>query len=210
MPNHAGVLTWDLARAVQNIPFPDDSFDAVYAIEATVHAPSLQGVYSEILRVLKPGGVFGVYEWLMTDAYNNADVAHRRIRLDIEQGDGIAQMVPVREGVDAVRAAGFDLERHEDLADDDDDGAAPWYWPLGSDVRYAQTLGDLVTVLRMNRWTRVVAHSFLGLLEGARIIPAGTRKTAESMGRAADALVKGGQEKLFTPMYLMVARKPAS
>ena len=44
------------------MPFPDNTFDAVYAIEATVHAPSLAGVYSEIFRVLKPGGTFGVYE----------------------------------------------------------------------------------------------------------------------------------------------------
>lgn len=212
-----GILTGDVALVVQNIPFPDNSFDAVYAIEATVHAPSLEGVYSEILRVLKPGGVFGVYEWLMTDAYDNEDVAHRRIRLDIEQGDGIAQMVRVEEGVAAMRAAGFELERHEDLADaDDEEGkgetedAAPWYWPIGSDVRHAQTLGDLVTVLRMNRWTRVVSHNFLGLLEGIRIVPSGTRRTAESLGRAADALVEGGQKKLFTPMYLMVARKPVS
>lgn len=42
--------------------FPDNSFDAVYAIEATVHAPELVGVYSEILRVLRPSGTFGVYE----------------------------------------------------------------------------------------------------------------------------------------------------
>ena len=37
---------------------PDNSFDAVYAIEATVHAPELEGVYREIFRVLKPGGTF--------------------------------------------------------------------------------------------------------------------------------------------------------
>lgn len=216
-PRLGRMLTCHVAMVVQNIPFPDNSFDAVYAIEATVHAPSLQGVYSEILRVLKPGGVFGVYEWLMTDAYDNEDVAHRRIRLDIEQGDGIAQMVRVEEGVAAMRAAGFELERHEDLADAGADAggrgaedAAPWYWPIGGDARHAQTLGDLVTVLRMNRWTRVVSHGFLGLLEGARVVPPGTRRTAESLGRAADALVEGGRKKLFTPMYLMVARKPAS
>ena len=29
----------------------------VYAIEATVHAPSWEGVYGEIFKVLKPGGV---------------------------------------------------------------------------------------------------------------------------------------------------------
>jgi hypothetical protein len=29
----------------------------VYAIEATVHAPTWEGVYSEIKKVLKPGGI---------------------------------------------------------------------------------------------------------------------------------------------------------
>lgn len=28
----------------------------VYAIEATCHAPSFEGVYGEIMKVLKPGG----------------------------------------------------------------------------------------------------------------------------------------------------------
>lgn len=37
--------------------FGEGSFDAVYAIEATVHAPTWEGVYGEIKRVLKPGGV---------------------------------------------------------------------------------------------------------------------------------------------------------
>ena len=37
--------------------FGENSFDAVYAIEATVHAPTFEGVYGEIMKVLKPGGV---------------------------------------------------------------------------------------------------------------------------------------------------------
>lgn len=37
--------------------FGENSFDAVYAIEATCHAPTWEGVYGEILKVLKPGGV---------------------------------------------------------------------------------------------------------------------------------------------------------
>jgi sterol 24-C-methyltransferase len=50
--------------------FGENSFDAIYAIEATVHAPTWEGVYGEIFKILKPGGVFGVYEWCMTDARN--------------------------------------------------------------------------------------------------------------------------------------------
>ena len=34
---------------------------AVYAIEATVHAPTWEGVYDEIRKVLKPGGVVSLF-----------------------------------------------------------------------------------------------------------------------------------------------------
>lgn len=37
----------------------------VYAIEATVHAPTSEDIYSEIFKVLKPGGVCEIYEWVM-------------------------------------------------------------------------------------------------------------------------------------------------
>ncbi|KAF4966133.1 hypothetical protein FZEAL_10685 [Fusarium zealandicum] len=188
------------------MPFPDNSFDAVYAIEATVHAPSLQGVYSEIHRVLKPGGVFGVYEWLMTEEFDNDDLEHRSIRLDIEQGNGIAQMFKISDGLAAMEAAGFELQHNEDLAAEDD-GPSPWFWPLDSDMRHAQTLGDLFTVLRMNKWGRLVMHNIIGALEAVWIAPKGTRKTADSLGKGADALVDGGKRKLFTPMYLMVGKK---
>lgn len=166
-------------------------------------------MYSEVFKVLKPGGVFGVYEWLMTEEYDNDDLEHRRIRIGIEQGSGVSQMVKISEAAQAIQAAGFELELHQDLAADDD-GPSPWYWPLGSDIRYAQTMGDVATVLRMNRWGRLVSHSFMSALETIRLLPRGTRQTAESLGKAADGLVEGGQKKLFTPMYLMVARKPAA
>lgn len=186
--------------------FPTESFDAVYAIEATVHAPSLEGVYSQIYRVLKPGGVFGVYEWLMTDAYDNDNPRHREIRLGIEQGDGISNMVRVSDGLEAIKAAGFELEVARDLADNDD--ARPWYYPLDGDLRMAASLGDVVTIARMTQLGRFVAHNAVGGLEKLGLVPQGTKKTADSLGRAADCLVAGGKEKLFTPMYLMVARKP--
>lgn len=186
--------------------FPENTFDAVYAIEATVHAPSLEGIYSQIFRVLKPGGVFGVYEWLMTEAYDNANPEHRRIRLGIEQGDGISNMEKVHVALDAIKAAGFQLELHEDLADRPD--ALPWYWPLAGDFRMMGSYWDFFTILRMTKLGRATVHRFVGALERIGLAPRGTQKTADSLALAADNLVAGGQKKLFTPMYLMVARKP--
>lgn len=186
--------------------FPANTFDAVYAIEATVHAPSLEGVYSQIFRVLKPGGVFGVYEWLMTDNYDNDDPKNREIRLGIEQGDGISNMVKISEALAAIKAAGFSLEFHEDLADRPD--ARPWYYPLAGDLGMVSSPWDLLTVFRMTKVGRGIMHRVMGALERVTVLPKGTQKTADSLALAADNLVLGGQLKLFTPMYLMVARKP--
>ena len=186
--------------------FPENSFDSVYAIEATVHAPSLQGVYEQIFRVLKPGGVFGVYEWLMTDNYDNDNPKHREIRLGIEQGNGISNMVKVSEALEAIKAAGFELEHHEDLAERPD--STPWYYPLAGDWQYCTSVGDLFTIARMTWWGRGLVHKFVGVGEKLRLMPRGTQKTADSLALGADCLAEGGRLKLFTPMYLMIARKP--
>lgn len=66
------------------IPFEENSFDAVYAIEATCHSPKLSSVYAEAFRVLKPGGKFAYYEWSLTDKYDHNDPEHRRIVRGIE------------------------------------------------------------------------------------------------------------------------------
>ena len=182
------------------------TFDAVYAIEATVHAPRLQGVYEEIYKALKPGGVFGVYEWLMTDEYDNDNQEHRKIRLGIEQGDGISNMVTISEGLAAFRGAGFEMIHHEDLAARPD--AIPWYYPLAGDLKHVRSLWDLFTVSRMTWWGRGLAHKLMGAGETLRLLPRGTQKTADSLALAADCLVAGGKQNLFTPMYLMVGRKP--
>ncbi|EQB43648.1 hypothetical protein CGLO_17679 [Colletotrichum gloeosporioides Cg-14] len=198
--------TTSLMPMIQNIPFEDNTFDAVYAIEATVHAPSLQAVYSEIHRVLKPGGVFGVYEWVMTESYDNDNLSHRKTRIEIEQGNGIANMVKASEALHAFEAAGLEILENEDMADRPD--PSPWYWPLDTGSwRHAQTMGDLLYTFRMTGLGRIATHGFLSVMETLRFAPPGMTKTSDSLIRAADALVIGGREKIFSPMYLMVGRK---
>ena len=41
-----------------NLPFAANSFDAVYAIEATCHAPDRTGCFAQVFKVLKPGKIF--------------------------------------------------------------------------------------------------------------------------------------------------------
>lgn len=191
---------------LQEINFPANTFDAAYAIEATVHAPSLEGVYSQVFRVLKPGAVFGVYEWVMTDAYDENNKHHREIRLGIERGNGISNMVPRKEALDAMRKAGFVIEHEEDLAERED--RKPWYAPLAGDLSGAQGLMDFLGYVRISKIGRIAIGGLLCAMETLRLAPTGTAETAKELSDGGDALVAGGKEKLFTPMYLMVGRKP--
>ena len=124
----------------------------------------------------------------------------------VELGDGISNMEKIHVAVDAMKTAGFELEVNEDLADRDDE--LPWYWPLSGQLKYMQSIWDFPTLVRMTKIGRGAAHRFVGALETIGLAPKGTQKTADSLAVAADALVAGGREKLFTPMYLMVGRKP--
>ncbi len=68
-----------------NIPHElDGKFDSAYAIEATVHSPTLEIVYGEVFRTLKPGGLFATYEWVTTPKYDENNPKHKRIVHGIE------------------------------------------------------------------------------------------------------------------------------
>ncbi|KAA1472447.1 hypothetical protein DENSPDRAFT_838721 [Dentipellis sp. KUC8613] len=186
--------------------FGENSFDAVYAIEATVHAPSWEGVYGEILKVLKPGGVFGVYEWCMTDRWDPSIPEHKALAHEIEFGSGVPEMRPLAKAREALKTVGFQIEHEEDLAERPD--VIPWYYTLEGDIWKAQTAWDYFTVWRMSWSGKLVTHNAMKLMEIIGMLPKGTWDVGEALKVAGDALVRGGRTKLFTPMYLVVGRKP--
>ncbi|KAH7103525.1 S-adenosyl-L-methionine-dependent methyltransferase [Auriculariales sp. MPI-PUGE-AT-0066] len=188
--------------------FGENSFDAVYAIEATVHAPSFEGIYGEILKVLRPGGVFGVYEWVMTDRWDPSIPLHKEIAHGIEVGDGIPEMRNIHSCRTAFNSVGFEVLHEEDLAERPD--PIPWYYPLEGDIWKAQTAWDYFTVWRMSWSGKVVTHHALKLMETIGLVPKGTWQVGETLKIAGDNLVHGGQLKLFSPMFLIVGRKPTS
>jgi sterol 24-C-methyltransferase len=100
-------------------------------------------------------------------------------------------MVKISEGLHAIKAAGFELEFHEDLAQRPDE--IPWYYPLAGDLKYVRSVSDLFTVLRMTKIGRGAVHKLVGALEMVGIAPKGTQKTADTLAVAADCLVAGGK-----------------
>lgn len=59
------------------LPFDDAAFDVVFTKDAIVHIPEKQPFYVEVLRVLKPGGLFVGSDWLRGGPETKTAVAQR-------------------------------------------------------------------------------------------------------------------------------------
>jgi sterol 24-C-methyltransferase len=183
------------------LPFPDKSFDGVYAIEATCHAPHREGVYSEILRVLKPGAVFACYEWCLTDKFVKGNPQHEWIKKKIEEGDGLPDMLHT-SGVDkAIKEAGLELVYSRDMALDKNQ-AVSWYRPL------TPSWNPLTQRFQFNFLGLFLTTWGLRLLEFLWLAPKGTSKIQVMLQQGGMGCARGGETGTFTPMYLVVARKP--
>lgn len=180
-----------------NIPVPEATFDAAYAIEATCHAPDRVGVYSQIFKALKPGGKFATYEWVMTELYDAQNPRHKADKEGIERGNGLPDLESIEVVVQALRDAGFEVIEHFDRATSSD---IPWQYPLTA--RYTPK-GIFHT------WAgRYVARKGLAALEYLKIAPAGSSSTLDMLQKGADALVGAAETGIFTPMYWILCRKP--
>ncbi|KAJ6692068.1 METHYLTRANSFERASE [Salix purpurea] len=182
------------------MPFPDNVFDAVYAIEATCHAPDAYGCYSEIYRVLKPGQCFAAYEWCMTDSFDPLNQEHQKIKAEIEIGDGLPDIRLTGQCIDALKKAGFEVMWSKDLAVG---SPLPWYLPLDKS-HFSLSSFRLTAVGRFFTKNMVKALEYVGLA------PKGSQRVQDFLEKAAEGLVEGGRKEIFTPLFFFVARKPHS
>ena len=130
----------------------------------------------------------------MTDTWDPSIPRHKELAHQIELGNGIPEMRPIRSARQALKTVGFEIEHEEDLADRPD--PIPWYYPLEGDIRKAQTWWDYFTVWRMSWSGKLVTHNAIRVMEAVGLVPKGTHDVGESLKVAGDALVAGGQTKV--------------
>lgn len=92
------------------LPFADNSFDIVVTKDAIVHIPDKAGFYTDVRRVLKPGGVFAGSDWLRGGEGPCSDTATQWleiVHLDFE-------MQNLQQTANALQQSGFEQVRLND------------------------------------------------------------------------------------------------
>jgi sterol 24-C-methyltransferase len=184
----------------QNLPWPNETFDVAYAIEATCHSPDRVQTFGGVARVLKKGGLFAGYEWVMTNKYDPKDKDHVRIKEGIEVGNGLPTLVGPEVIIDNLKKAGFEvLDFYDANRGVHNFNEIPWYDTLAGKMS--------LTGFRMTHIGRMCTHTMVWLLETLRIAPAGSVRVSALLNNTALDLVDGGRREIFTPSFFFVAKK---
>lgn len=185
-----------------DVPLNEATFDALYSIEAICHAPDRLLAFRELFRLLKPGAEAAVIDWILTEKFDRSNREHNEICNQIEHNNAISQRPIAEKYIEALQTAGFEVIETQDLQTVEGDPLKTWYMALqGRDFSLSSFARTPVGRLFIAKTTRI--------LEGLKLAPVGTSETSHVLNTAADALVKAGKLGIFTPSFLVHARKPA-
>ena len=195
----------------------DETFDGVYEIEATAHAKDKVECYKELLRVVKPGGYFGSYEWCLTDKYDATNERHKELKWMIEIGDGLPDISTTDEVVAALKEAGWEVLEAEDMVYKEQDCHISWYDNLVPKYELSHNFQHTwlgrkvlaVSIFFFFPFSFLILFSnsyplktFVGALEVVGLAPGGTGDVSDFLNKAADGLVGGGETEVHFLIYI--------
>ena len=172
-----------------DLQFEDNSMDHAYAIEATCHSPDLEKAYSEIFRVLKPGGKFVNYEWVSTSTFDPSNPDHVKCIDEINYANALPEMRTHADICRAAKKVGFDVLVERDLALTTN--ATEWWGILKTSMKKYK-LNDII----------IRTLSFL------RVLPKETKDVHKMLYGVLGTFIDGGEMGIFSPMYMVVLQKP--
>lgn len=137
-------------------PIESDSLDGVYMCESLAHSPDYNMLCTEVFRVLKPGAnKFTGFNWELTEKFDENNEEHCRVRLMIERGVGVPQLVKMCHLTQALEQAGFQVLVQRDHSDFGEAlGGKPWYYLLeGNSTSLEVVFASTTSTLYWGIWT---------------------------------------------------------
>lgn len=97
------------------LPFDDNAFDLVYTIESICHATDMRQALSEAHRVLRPGGVFIVFDAWQTEIFHQLPPLAQKAATLTQQSMAVGNPWGLDEWLQLSAQVGFIQESDENL-----------------------------------------------------------------------------------------------
>jgi len=176
------LLDFQVASMNDRLPFPDNSFDAVYVMQAICYVHDPVALMAEVRRVLKPGGLFSDLSIVTLDKHDPSNSTQRRMMQNAQRVSVVTTFRPVKEYEDACTKNGFSLKISKLLgAADMTQAATDYFTPLGGVLQVANKVG-------------LMSESVM--------------QSMDRMNEYAKDLVQGEREELFSINYWIVCEAP--
>lgn len=174
------------------LPFPDESFDAFYQVQAMTYAKDLKSVFKEIYRVIKPGAKISVLDGVMLDGFDEKDASHRQLLRETREVTGWGALWHHSEWKAAAEAVGFNVLQSSD----------PSWSPerIGSQHMLIEQEGRYFGVLAV----LVKAGAFLG------VIPQHIDTLITRLNLHGESYMEMDKRNMLTTSWHIVAQKPSA
>lgn len=169
------------------LPFANETFDALYHVQALTYAQDLKALLVEMNRVLKPGAKISFLDWFKLDKYNPQDEHHQKLLREVKAVIGAVKTPSAEEYSVALREAGFEVLFSGEASVD---GGHQWPLVQQADVFYT------------------TFKSVVDTLTAFRIIPAHFKVLLERLVEGGQSFVEADKLGLFTTSWQIVAQKP--
>ncbi|MDE0094712.1 MAG: class I SAM-dependent methyltransferase [Gammaproteobacteria bacterium] len=179
---------------------PENTFDAAYAIESTMHASDKILAFEQIQRILKPGGLFWCQEFALTDLYDENDPTHQVAVQDLADAIALGEVFRFEQIGLGLEKAGFKVLDCKDFALECE---VPWYAPFKSG--YERSL----TSFRVSPFQRSLVVLSARLGEFFRAVPKGTVDLVKFLDQGAEAYIRAGELGIATLLCCYLAEKPS-
>lgn len=113
-PINGNKIRWVEADACQ-LPFEDNTFDRMLAVECIFHFPSREKFLAEAARVLKPGGYLAVSDFVPTFTFFGKTPFWWAIRTRIAKSYGTLGHLPLRSYRSMGKRAGLELDTKRNI-----------------------------------------------------------------------------------------------
>lgn len=166
-------------------PFPDNSFDAIYQIQVFSLSKNLEKLFTDLYRMLKPGGKLGCLDWVRLNNYNPTNPHHADLMKRIKPLIGAIGTPSSEEYVQLLKKVGFEIIIDENASID------------GLQAPLIENADRFFT-----RVTRAIQF-----LVRYKLLPKHFKALFDRLTKDGEAFVEADRLKLVTTSYYIVAQK---